>query len=221
MPEIKSELKKAVAGTGVTMIQQGLTVGTWGNVSLRDPESGLIYISPSGLDYEDIREEDIVVLNEQLEVVDGCLRPSIEKRLHVGVYRARPDVNAIIHDHPLHSSVLGVNRMELPAISEDFAQIVGDKIICADYALPGTPELAENAIKALGERNAVLLPNHGTLCVGKDLKTVLRVAHVVEKAAHIYILALSIGTPHVLAAEQIQAMQYFARHLYGQVICVE
>ena len=216
MEQIKSELKKLVAGAGVTMIEQGLTVGTWGNVSIRDSETGLIYVSPSGMDYEDIREEHIIVLNDQLEVVDGTATPSIEKRMHVMIFKARPDVNAIIHDHPLYSSVLGVNHMELPAVSEDFAQIVGDKIVCCEYALPGTPELAANVVEALGNRNAVLLPNHGTLCVGENLKYVLRVCHVVEKAAHIYILARLIGTPQLISEENIQAMQYFARHLYGQ-----
>lgn len=213
---VKKELKKLVAGAGVTMIEQGLTVGTWGNVSVRDKETGLIYISPSGVDYEDIREEHVVVLNNRCEVVDGTYRPSIEKQMHVSIYNTREDVNAVIHDHPLHSSVLGVNRMELPGVSEDFVQIVGDKIICCEYALPGTPELARNAVTALGDRNAVILPNHGTLCVGEDLKYALKVCHVVEKAAHVYILARSIGTPHLLTEEQIKAMQYFARHLYGQ-----
>jgi L-fuculose-phosphate aldolase len=221
MQKIKNELKRIVAGAGVTMIEQGLTVGTWGNVSVRDSETGLIYISPSGMEYEDIREEHIVVLNDQLEVVDGTTRPSIEKRLHVAIYKARQDVNAVIHDHPLYSSVLGVTRMELPGISEDLVQIVGDKIICSEYALPGTPELARNAVKALGDRNAVLLPNHGTLCVGENLKHALRVCHVVEKAAHIYIMAKTIGTPHLLAEEDIKSMQYFARHLYGQIVTAD
>ena len=216
MQVIKDELKRIVASAGVTMIEQGLTVGTWGNASVRDTETGLIYVSPSGIEYEDIREKHIVVLNEELEIVDGVATPSIEKRMHVAIYRARKDVNAVIHDHPLHSSVLGVNHMELPALSEDFAQIVGDKIICCEYALPGTPELAQYAVEALGDRNAVLLPNHGTLCVGEDLKHVLKVCHVVEKAAHIYILAKLIGTPHPISDENIKAMQYFARHLYGQ-----
>jgi L-fuculose-phosphate aldolase len=215
-PEVKEELKKVVVDAGLTMIQQGLTVGTWGNASIRDSETGLIYISPSGIDYEDIRVEDIVVLNDKLEIVDGSAIPSIEKGMHVAIYNTRKDVNAIIHDHPPYSSVLGVNGMELPAISEDFAQIVGDKIICCEYALPGTPELARNALKALGDRNAVLLPNHGTLCVGENLRHVLRVCHVVEKTAHIYILAKLIGTPRLISEENIKAMQYFARNIYGQ-----
>jgi L-fuculose-phosphate aldolase len=216
MQEIKGALKKAVVDTGLTIIRQGLTVGTWGNISLRDSETGLIYITPSGMDYDDIQADDVVVINDELEVVDGFRTPSCERGMHVAVYKARQDVNAVLHTHPLYSTVLGVNLMELPGISEDFVQIVGDKIICSEYALPGTPELARNAVQALGERNAVLLPNHGTLCVGEDLKIALRVCHVVEKAAHIYILAQSIGTPHLIAEDQIKAMQYFARNIYGQ-----
>jgi L-fuculose-phosphate aldolase len=214
--EIKDTLKKAVVETGVTMVQQGLTVGTWGNVSIRDAETGLIYITPSGVDYEDIQAEGIVVLNDKAETVDGSLKPSIEKEMHIAIYNAREDVNAIVHSHPIYSSALGANRMELPGISEDFVQIVGDKVICTEYALPGSPELARNAVKALGDRNAVFLSNHGTLCVGKDLKDALRISRVVEKAAQIYILAKSIGTPHLISEENIKAMQYFARNIYGQ-----
>ncbi len=216
MESVKYELKQKIADTGRFMIQQGLTVGTWGNVSLRDPETGLVYISPSGMDYEEIQPEDVVVLNAKIEVVDGHRIPSVERGMHVTVYNARPDVNAVIHTHPLYSTVLGINHMDLPGISEDFAQIVADKIICSEYALPGTMELAENVVEGLGQRNAVLLPNHGTLCVGENMKYALTVCHVVEKTAHIYIMARSIGTPHLISQEHIEAMQYFARNVYGQ-----
>ena len=216
MQQVKETFKKAIVDAGLRMVQQGLTVGTWGNISARDSETNLIYISPSGIDYEDIRGEDIVVLNSQIEIVDGTATPSVEKVMHVAVYNAREDVNAVIHTHPLYSSVLGVDCMDLPGVSEDFVQIVGDKIICCEYALPGTAELAGNAVKALGDRNAVLLPNHGTLCVGKDLKEAFKICHVVEKTAQIYILAKSIGTPHLISEEDIRAMQYFARNVYGQ-----
>jgi len=169
------------------------------------------------MDYRAIKTSDIVVLDLDLNVVDGERVPSIEKETHIAVYRARPDVNAVIHTHPLYSTVLGVNGMELPAVSEDFAQIVGDKIVCSVYALPGTKELGENVAVGLGEeRNAVLLPNHGTLCTGEDMKTALTVCHVVEKSAHIYILALNIGTPHLISAEDIRAMQDYKKNHYGQ-----
>ncbi|MEW5961055.1 MAG: class II aldolase/adducin family protein [Chloroflexota bacterium] len=216
MLQVKPELKQAIVDTGRLMIRQGLTVGTWGNVSLRDPGTGLIYISPSGMDYEEIQAEDVVVLNNKIEVVEGQRVPSVERGMHVTIYNARPEVNAVVHTHPLYSTVLGVNRMELPGISEDFVQIVADKIVCSEYALPGTMALAENVVEALGERNAVLLPNHGTLCVGQTMKHALIVCHVVEKTAHIYLMARSVGTPHLISDEDIEAMQYFARNVYGQ-----
>lgn len=214
--EIKLKFKEIIVDAGKTMLREGLTVSTWGNISARDNETGLIYISPSGMPYQEILTDDIVVLNSALEIVAGARTPSIEKGMHVAVYNARPDVYAVIHTHPLYSTVLGVNGMELPGISEDFVQIVGDKIICSAYALPGSPGLAANAVKALGKRNAVLLPNHGTLCVGEDMAGALTICHVVEKTAHIYIMAQSIGTPQLLSAEDIQAMQDYKRNKYGQ-----
>jgi len=215
--EIKESFKQLVVDAGRTMIRQHLTVGTWGNCSARDPETGLIYITPSGMDYEGIQPEDIVVLTDRLEIVDGFRVPSVEREMHVAVYNRRPDVNAVIHTHPLYSSVLGVNGMELPGITEDFVQIVGDKAVCSEYALPGTPELAANASETLGpERNAVLLPNHGALCVGQDMKWALVVVNVTEKTAHIYIMAKSIGTPNEIDMDDILDMQDFARNRYGQ-----
>ncbi len=213
---ISDTYKQIVVDAGLTMLRERLTVGTWGNVSVRDSETGLIYISPSGMEYQSIQPEDIVVLDAELNIVDGPRKPSIEKEMHAAVYNARADVNAVIHTHPLYSTVLGVNGMELPAVSEDFAQIVGDKLTCSDYALPGTPELAQNAVKALGKQNAVLLPNHGTMSVGEDMKNALIVCQVVEKAAHIYILAKSIGTPHLISDEDIKAMQDYKQNVYGQ-----
>ena len=215
---VKESYKRIVVDAGRTMIRHALTVGTWGNCSARDPETGLIYITPSGMDYEEIEPEDIVVLTNRLEIVDGHRIPSVEREMHVSVYNVRPDANAIVHTHPLYSTVLGVNGMEIPGISEDFVQIVGDKVVCCDeYALPGTPELARVVARTIGpERNAVLLPNHGALCVGMDMKHALTVVNVLEKTAHVYIMARSIGIPNVIPDEHIRAMQYFARNEYGQ-----
>ena len=106
--------------------------------------------------------------------------------------------------------------MELPGVSEDFVQIVGDKMVCSEYALPGTPELARNVVKGLGSRNGVLLPNHGTLVVGPDMPMALIICRIVEKTAHIYIMAKSIGTPNLISLEDTKIMQDYARNEYGQ-----
>jgi len=216
----KSEIKKAyrqmIVDAGNTMVALNLTVGTWGNVSIRDQETGLIYIKPSGMPYDQITEDDVVVMNKDMEIVWGHRKPSIEYHFHISIMNARSDVNAIIHTHPVYSSAFGVTRQDIPGISEDFVQLVGDKIINAEYSLPGTPELAINVVKALADRNAVLVPNHGTICVGTDIPMALKVCHVVEKSAHTYILSKILGTPNIISTEDMRAMQDFARNHYGQ-----
>ncbi|HDQ14330.1 MAG TPA: class II aldolase/adducin family protein, partial [Sediminispirochaeta sp.] len=209
--------KNAVAEGGRRLLRENLTVGTWGNLSIRDPRTGLIYIKPSGIPYEEIANEDIVVMNGDFQIVEGHRKPSIEYQMHIAVLNSRPDVDVVIHSHPIYSSVLGVIREDLPGVSEDFVQIVGDRIVNCEYALPGTEELASNVVRALGrERNAVLIPNHGTVYVGKDFENAMKVVSVVEKNARIYIMAKSIGKPHLISDEDIKAMQDFVRTKYGQ-----
>jgi L-fuculose-phosphate aldolase len=215
--KVKQELKQLIVDTGVEMIRTGMTVGTWGNISLRDPQTNYMYISPSGMDYMVIKTEHVVVMTLDLEVVEGVAEPSIEKAMHAAVYKARSDVNAVIHTHPVFSSVFGVLKMKLPAISEDFAQIVGDEVDYAEpYELPGTEKLGVSAAKALGKHNAVILPNHGALSVGESIKKALKVSTVLEKNAQIYLYAKMIGKPNLFRRQDIEAMQDFAKNKYGK-----
>jgi L-fuculose-phosphate aldolase len=214
---VRDEFKKQIVATGVEMIETGMTVGTWGNISIRDPETDLIYISPSGMDYVDIQPNHVVVMDLDMNIVDGEAEPSIEKNMHTAVYRHRADVNAVVHTHPTWSTVFGVVRKNLPAVSEDFAQIVGGEVeFCSTYELPGTPELGAAAVGALKDNNAVLLPNHGALSVGPSMKFALKVSIVLEKNAQIYLFAQLIGTPTLFEQSDIDAMQQFARTHYGK-----
>jgi L-fuculose-phosphate aldolase len=215
---IHEQLKQQIVDTGVEMIERGITVGTWGNISLRDPESGYIYISPSGMEYTQIEARHVVVLTEELELIDGEAEPSIEKPMHAAVYKQRPDVHAIIHTHPVFSTAFGVAGLPLPGVSEDFVQIVGAEVAIAEpYALPGTPELGETAVRGLGARNAVILPGHGALSVAADMKSALKVSQVLEKNAQICIYAKMLGGElRRFSDAEIAAMQDFARNHYGK-----
>ena len=179
-----------------------------------DSETDLVYIKPSGMDYNEINLEDVIVVDKKGKLIEGFRKPSIEMPMHLSIYIARKDVGAIVHYHPIYSSVLAVTDFSLPGICEDFVQIVGEKILCAKYALPGSGELAENAVASLGKRNAVFLLNHGTLCVGKDMKEAMKVCYVVEKTAHIYILSKSVGKCRIIPEEDIKVMQDFAKNSY-------
>lgn len=217
MAEIKSELRELIVETGRYMVDTGMTVGTWGNISVRDPETGYMYISPSGMNYVSIRPEHVVILDLETNHIAGDFEPSIEKHMHAAAYRARQDVNAVVHTHPIYSSVFGVVEMELPAVSEDFAQIVGPAArIALPYELPGTPELGCVATAALGDRGAVILPRHGALSVGHDMDRALKVCSVLEKNAQVYLLAKTLGTPVLFEPGEIDAMQEFVRNHYGK-----
>ena len=215
--KVRTDYKQLIVDTGMEMINTGMTVGTWGNISVRDPETDLVYISPSGMNYTDIESRHVVVMDLEMNVVDGEAEPSIEKNMHTAVFRHRADVNAVVHTHPVWSTVFGVVRQNLPAVSEDFAQIVGGEIeYCSTYELPGTPELGKAAVEALKENNAVLLPNHGALSVGPDMKFALKVSIVLEKNAQIYLFSRLIGHPTLFEQSDIDAMQDFARTHYGK-----
>lgn len=216
--EIRNDYKKLIVDTGNEMVERGITVGTWGNISVRDPRSALVYISPSGMDYESIETEDVVVLDMDGKIVDGKAEPSIEKPMHLAVYKARADVHAVIHTHPVYSTAFGVAGVPLPGVSEDFVQIVGAEVqIALPYQLPGSEALAQVAAEHLGSNNAVLLPGHGALVVGEDMRTALKVSLVLEKNAQIYLNAKLLGnTIRTFSDDEVQAMQNFVRDHYGK-----
>lgn len=214
--KISEKFKKLIVDTGRELYKQNLTIGTWGNISVLDPEADLVYIKPSGMDYNEIDPEDVIVVDKKGKTIEGFRKPSIEMPMHLSIYNTRRDVGAIVHYHPIYSSVLAVTGFSLPGICEDFVQIVGEKVLCAKYGLPGSEELAENAVASLGKRNAVFLLNHGTLCVGKDMKKAMTVCYVVEKTAHIYILSKGVGKCRIIPEEDVKIMQDFARNAYGK-----
>lgn len=193
MFEFSIELASEVVKYARLVSEAGFTKGTWGNISLRQDE--YIYITPSGYPYDILKPEDITVVNLEGEKLYGTLKPSSELPLHIEVYKRRNDVNAIIHTHPIYSTVISLIAKELPPIVEDAVMILGTRLKVSDYALPGTWDLAKNTVKALGENNCVFLKNHGLVCVGENLQEAFIATQVAEKTAQIYVEALKIGEP--------------------------
>lgn len=213
---LAERLREQVARAGVKMAQAGLVVGTWGNVSSRVSREDLVVITPSGMPYDSLQPPDIVVVDLKGNVVDGERRPSMELGLHLAIYHARPDVRAVMHTHSVFASAMAVARLPIPAIVEDVAQIVGGAVPVADYAPAGSRELAERAVAALGQRNAVLLANHGLVGVGADLEEAFNVCQIVEKAAQVYLWASLAGTPVALDETQIATLRREYITSYGQ-----
>lgn len=209
--------KQLIIASGKKLLHEGFTVETWGNLSVRGAD-GLVYITPSGMDYDTCTEDDVVVMTLDGAVVDGHRVPSIEHGLHRAVYAARPDVNAIVHTHPIFSTVFSAMGENIPLLIDEAAQALGGEVRTAPYALPGTDELAKNCAEALGQKaNACLLQSHGAVCVGRDMKAAFKTARVLEMTAEIYYRIRATGGKFIpISPENIAAMQDFVAHRYGQ-----
>ncbi|MDK2888927.1 MAG: L-fuculose-phosphate aldolase [Thermoanaerobacter sp.] len=208
--------KEQVYKMGLRMATSGLVTGTWGNLSARVPRENLVVITPSGLPYATLQVRDMVVLDMNGQVVEGERRPSTEFQLHLAIYRARPDVYAVMHTHSVFASALAVARKPIPPILEDLAQTVGDGVPVASYARAGTEELARAAVEALGNRGAVLLANHGVVGVGRNLEEAFMVCQIVEKSAKVYVWADLVGKPAILPPDEVQALRDSYLNSYSQ-----
>jgi len=205
---------KRVVAACKKMVESGFVVGTWGNISTRI--EGRFVITPSGMSYDKLSPEDMIIVDVNGNVVQGKWKPSTDTPLHVAIYKARKDVHAIVHTHSVFSSAVAVTGCGIPAIIEDLVQIVGGEVNVAAYAFPGTQEFAENAVKALSDRNAVLLANHGVVGVGRDLEEAFRVCEIVEKSAQILIYSKVLGNPIIIDKEDIKHLRKFFLMKYGQ-----
>ena len=214
-PETILSAREAVVAMGRELIERKLVAGSWGNISVKLAD-GVYAVTPSGRGYANQKPEDIVIINDACETLDGVLTPSSESKLHTAIYNACPEAQAIIHTHSIYASALAAMRKPVPAIIEDIVQIIGGRVNCAEYALPGTQELADNAVKAMNGRKGVLLANHGAVCWGKSLEDALIVAEILEKAAQIAIICQSCGGAVELSNEDAEIMHNFYEEHYSK-----
>ena len=204
-----------VAGIARAIYNEGLVFETWGNISSRPAENQVV-ITPSGIHYEKLQYVDMVVVNMSGEIEEGRWKPSTELPLHLAIYRARDDVKAIIHTHSLLAAAFAVCRQEIPVVTEELAQVVGGAVKVAEYAPPGSKELALNAVRTLGqEGNAVLLANHGLVVAGSDLPTALQRCRVIERNAQIIIWSKLLGSPFILSDAEVEQLRINFLHNYG------
>ena len=196
--------KQQIIAAGKRLIHEGYTTHTWGNISLRGAD-GRIYITPSSMDYDLITEEDVVVIDTQGRILEGTRKPSIEKDLHAEIYRRRPDVGAIVHTHPMESLAFACQGLEIPLITDAAVMTLRETVRTAPYGLPGSKELALHCADTLGKTaKAVLLANHGAVCVGRDLEDAFKTAKVLELTAELCRKILAAGGEPKALPESVQ-----------------
>lgn len=210
------DLRRQLITVAVEMNRCGLNQGTSGNLSARSGTGMLI--TPSGIPYESLREDDVVFVEEPSEdepVYTGSRIPSSEWRIHRDVYRMRADAAAILHAHPVYCTALACLRRPLPAFHYMVAVAGGRDIRCAEYATFGSQELSEHVLKALEGRRACLMENHGILVLAGNLAGALSLAREVEHLARMFLQCLAAGEPALLDdAEMDRVLEKFKS--YGQ-----
>ncbi len=199
----EAALRLAIVEAARSMNALGINQGTSGNIGVRCGDRMLI--TPSATPYECMRPEDVasMMLEGKRGVWTGPLKPSTEWRFHLDILRGRPDAGAVVHTHAPYCTTLAILRQPIPAVHYMIAVFGGDDVRCAPYAKFGTAELAAHTLTALEGRNACLLANHGMVVVGANLDKAMWLAVELETLARQYCLALQLGEPYLLTAEEI------------------
>lgn len=199
--------RKLLLEVSVEMVRHDLVVASSGNASMRlsgDHKQGVILITPSGKPYRDLTPEDFVAIDLEGDQVEGENVPSSESALHLTLYKARADVDAIIHTHSTFVSVASVAGIEIPPIVDEMVMKIGGSVPVAEYGFPSTEELASRACHAIGDRNAVMLRNHGLVGVGPGPSEALEVCLLAERVAKIFVYASLLGQAKTLPQEIIE-----------------
>ncbi len=210
------QLKEQVCKLHLELPKNDLVKWTGGNISARDPETGLVVIKPSGVLYEDLRPEDHVVVDLEGKIVEGSLKPSSDTASHLYIYRNRPDLNGVVHTHSPYATAFAALGKPIPVYLTAIADEFGGPIPCAGFALIGGEEIGKQVVEHIGDSAAVLLKNHGVFTVGKSVRDAVKAAVMVEDVARAVWLALQLGQPDVIPAEDVKKLHDRYMNVYGQ-----
>lgn len=200
---IRYEYKSALVHATKKFVTLGYTpIEDAGDLSMRDPETGYIYFSPNKgeeidiPDWSVITEDDVVVTDPEGNIVDNRLgiQPTCESPMHLAIYKARPDANAIVHSHCIYSSAFSIVGRPIPLALSEMRKF-GEDIKCSpEFGPAGSKVLADGVVWALGKRNkAALIKNHGAACIGANFREAFQVSVYLEKLAQTCILAATLG----------------------------
>lgn len=210
------ELRQIVWEVNLELPRQRLVTMTSGNASGRDFQTGLVVIKPSGVRYEQLRREDLVVVDLDGRVVEGRLRPSVDTATHLYIYRHRPDVGGIVHTHSPHATSFAALGEPIPPVLTAIADEFGGPIPCAPYAPVGGDAIGKAVVEYIGSSPAVLLKHHGVFTIGPDPWAALKAAVMVEDVAMTVHLAMLRGKPQPLPPEEVARAHMAYRRKYGQ-----
>lgn len=210
--------RQELLNAALAMAAKGLVTGTAGNVSMRLPRNGgakRYLITPASVQYENMKRSSLVLIDDNIEPVDGYGIPSTESLLHLGIYNARDDINAVMHTHSVFATVAAVMGRPIPPVVDELVVHIGGTVEIADYATPASEELAHAAVDALGDRRAVLLRHHGLCVAASTPSEALGLSALVEHVARVYFYAQLAGNASTPPLDAIAAEQQIYRMRNG------
>jgi len=209
-------LREKVWQLHLELPKNGLVAWASGNLSARDPRTDYVVIKPSGMRYEDLRPEHMVILDPDGHCIEGDLKPSSDTASHLYIYRHRPDVNGVVHTHSSYATAFASLGRPIPVYLTAIADEFGGPIPCASFALIGGEEIGCQVIKHIGSSPAVLLKNHGVFTVGPTAEAAVKAAVMVEDVARTVWIALQLGQPDEIPPEDVARLHHRYTHVYGQ-----
>lgn len=210
------KLKQELVELHLELPKNNLVMWTGGNVSARDAETGLVVIKPSGIRYEDLRLEHMVVLDSDGKIVEGSLKPSSDTYSHLYIYKHRPDVGGVVHTHSRYATAFAAVGKAIPCVLTAIADEFGGPIPCGGFALIGNEAIGKVVIESIGKSAAVLLKNHGVFTIGKNASAAVKAAVMTEDVAATVWMAMQIGTPDVIPQEDVDKLHQRYTNVYGQ-----
>jgi L-ribulose-5-phosphate 4-epimerase len=211
-----NEIRQELVKLHLELPKNNLVTWTSGNVSIRDKDTGYVVIKPSGVMYEDLKAEDMVVLDLDGKIVEGSLKPSSDTASHLYIYRHRPDVFGVVHTHSNYATAFAAIGKPIPVYLTAQADEFGGPIPCGAFALIGGEEIGRVVVESIGSSPAILLKNHGVFTVGASGKAAVKAAIMVEDVARTIWLAKQLGEPDEIPAEMVEKLHYRYTHDYGQ-----
>lgn len=210
------QLKELVCQQNKSLVDSGLVLWTSGNVSARDRETNYVVIKPSGVLFSELTPDKMVVVDLEGNVIEGDLRPSVDTKSHLFVYRHREDVFGIVHTHSPYATSFAISGEKLKIYTTTSAAVFGGDIPISDFVTIGEEEIGNEIVNKIGENNAILIRNHGVFTIGETSEKALKYAVVLEETAQSVHYAMCRGKIEPMAAELVQRGYDIYKTTYGQ-----
>jgi L-ribulose-5-phosphate 4-epimerase len=210
------EIREEALRLHLELPKNHLVTWTSGNLSIRDPETNYVVIKPSGVHYEDLRAEHMVIVDLEGRQIEGELKPSSDTSSHLYIYRHRANINGIVHTHSPYATAFAALGKPIPVCLTSMADEFGGPIPCGDFALIGGEEIGKIVVGTLGDSIAVLLKNHGVFTVGSTAEAAVKAAIMAEDVARTTWLAMQLGIPDEIPLEDVAKLYARYQSAYGQ-----